>query len=699
MRKSVVPGAEYAVKAKQANLLELLKGGNQFVVPIYQRLYSWEAAECDRLWSDIVAAGSSNRVIEHFTGSIVYVEREQGNISEQAPHLIIDGQQRVTTAMLLLSALAARLESMSEEAQEPVAGFSPAEIRESYLVNRHKRDDAYYKLLLSQSDREALKAVVRGVASAESGTSRVPANYQFFVDKLAANSTDLVAVCVGLRKLTVVDVALTRGVDDPQLVFETMNSTGRKLSQADLIRNFVLMDQSLEEQSRLYEDFWYPMERRFAGSKSDKFDAFIRAYLTYQLGRGPVIAETYEEFKRFAGQNPEGRAEFVVDLARHAEWFEEFALGVESDPELGAATRELEAINFTVAYPFLLRLYADRAKGLVDSSHVASLVRTLIAYVIRRNICDIPANALSKAVRGLKPVGDGAEYVESIEARLISYTGSVHFPTDEEVLNALAVRDLYRFRRSHYILSALENFGHEKEPTATAQYTIEHVMPQNPNLSVEWQEMLGPDWKDIQTRLLHTLGNLTLTGYNPEYQDKPFLEKRNMRVGFRDSSIRLNAELRDLDAWTEETIVERGARLAARAVAIWARPALSEETIDKYRKGFTDGRGFDWTSLHEILTAFPAGHWTSYFYLGEAVGTSAIGVASHLMTCTECTAPYRVLTWDGRVAQGFKWTDANDTRDVKAVLEAEGVRFAHGVADPEQKLSAEDLLALIGDVE
>jgi len=211
--------------------------------------------------------------------------------------------------------------------------------------------------------------------------------------------------------------------------------------------------------------------------------------------------------------------------------------------------------------------------------------------------------------------------------------------------------------------------------------------------------MLGPDWQDVQARLLHTLGNLTLTGYNPEYQDKPFLEKRDMEDGFRDSSIRLNADLRDLDAWTEETIVARGARLAARATRIWTRPAFDDATLDRYRKLFADGRGFNWSGLHEILDRFPVGHWTGYYYLAEAVGTGAQAIANHVMSCQTCTAAYRVLTWDGWISPGFRWGDPADTRDPQAVLESEGVRFTGAVADPEQKLGTEELLALLGDPE
>ena len=226
------------MKAVDANLLDLLKKATQFVVPIYQRVYSWDLAECEQLWRDIVRAGSNEKIGAHFTGSIVYVERDQGNIAQAEPALIIDGQQRTTTVTLLLAAMAAHLETLPENQQEPVDGFAPQKIRGNWLTNPFESGDRIYKLILSKGDKDALKAIVNKTPLTEANPSRVVTNFRYFTDQLTDPKTNLVTVCKGISKLVVVDVHLARGVDNPQLVFEAMNSTGKRLTQTDLIRNF-----------------------------------------------------------------------------------------------------------------------------------------------------------------------------------------------------------------------------------------------------------------------------------------------------------------------------------------------------------------------------------------------------------------------------------------------------------------------------
>ncbi len=222
-------------------------------------------------------------------------------------------------------------------------------------------------------------------------------------------------------------------------------------------------------------------------------------------------------------------------------------------------------------------------------------------------------------------------------------------------------------------------------------------MPQNENLSADWRLALGENWQDVHERLLHTLGNLTLTGYNPECSDRPFREKCDISGGFKDSPLRLNRGLAQLNTWNAAEIERRGARLAANATTIWAQPHVRDEVLADYRTQFTKTNGFDWSTTHEILENIPAGRWTGYYHLAEAVGTSAQAIANHISKCQDCAAPYRVLTWDGRVAEGFAWTHPNDDRDPKVILETEGVLFRGGVADAELKLAAEDLLALIDE--
>jgi uncharacterized protein with ParB-like and HNH nuclease domain len=689
------------MKADDANLLEFLKKGTQFVVPIYQRVYSWDPAECDRLWNDIVQAGRLDSIGAHFTGSIVYVERGQGTRTSSEPDLIIDGQQRVTTVTLILAALAARLEQLPEGEQEPVEGFSPRKIRGLYLTNQLEDGERFFKLILSQADKDALKTIIRGAPVPAGGSSRVYTNYEQFVAKLAEPSIDLVAVCLGLKKLVVVDVKLTRGVDHPQLVFEAMNSTGKKLSQADLIRNFVLMDLPPREQTRLYDGYWFPMETQFAGVHAARFDEFVRHYLTLKTGSTPRFDDIYDAFKAHAFELEAvgtRREELVVDLAKYAGWFAAMAFGQEPDRALGSAFAEIEQLRATVVYPFLLRAYGDYSDQRLSGSDFEKILRSVISYLFRRVICRIPTNSLSKTFANFAGAIDPARYVESVQARFLTLGSYKRFPNDHEFDEALRVEDLYHSQRAPYFFRAMENHG-RKEEVSTADYTIEHIMPQNENLHPDWQRDLGADWREVQERLLHTLGNLTLSGYNPELSDRPFLEKRDMEGGFRNSPLRLNQGLGQLEAWNEATIEKRAAELAAQAIGIWQRPSLDEATLVEYRARFADTSGFDWSLTHDILDAIPGSRWTGYHYLAEAVGTAAQAIANHVSKCPRCAHPYRVLTWDGRIADGFAWTDPTDKRKPKDVLESEGVRFISGLADPDQKLLAEDLLALVEDVD
>ncbi|KAB1651994.1 DUF262 domain-containing protein [Pseudoclavibacter chungangensis] len=680
------------MKAVDTNLMELLKKAHRFVVPIYQRVYSWDLTECEQLWDDIERAGSPERLANHFTGSIVYIESDEGTRTSREPDLIIDGQQRVTTVTLLLAALAARLDELPDDQQEPIDGFSPRKIRGIYLTNEYESGDAYFKLILTQADKEALKDVIRHGAT-RSTDSRVFTNFTFFVEKLReATPEELATICSGLDKLVVVDVKLTRGSDDPQLVFESMNATGKKLSQADLIRNFVLMDLPPTEQERLYESQWFPMETLFRNEPS-RFDQFVRHFLTVTSGTIPRRADIYDAFKAYASQQfalGVTRASLVDDLARYARWYAAMALGQEQDTDLAHRFTDLDELT-DVAYPLQLRLYADYAAGILDRDQFIEILDTVISYVFRRAACRIPTNSLNNTMATITTIIDDARYAESIAARLLTFPDYRRFPTDEEFIEALTTSDIYSFQRRTYLLDRLENHG-RKERVSVAEYTIEHIMPQNANST--WQEALGVDWQAVHKRFLHTLGNLTLTGYNPEYSDRPFEQKRDMQGGFRESPLRLNRGLGQLPEWGENQIRDRAHRLALNAVEIWPRPIIEPIILTNYRHDFEAGRRFDWSELHTILENLPAGRWTSYYLLAEVVGTSAQALAGHLQQHHGCPHAYRVLSWNGHVADGFRWTDPTDTRNPKDVLMSEGVRFEGDVADLEQQLTVDDLRTL-----
>lgn len=688
------------MKAVDANLLELLKKCTQFVVPIYQRAYSWGESECNQLWEDVVRAGTRNDLAKHFTGSIVYIEKDQGTNTAAEPDLIIDGQQRVTTVTLLLAALADHLDGRPEGEREPVNGFAPEKIRGLYLTNVYESDDAFFKLILSKGDRDALKAIIRN-APIPDVDSRIPGNYRYLQSKISNSGVELETICNGLSKLVVVDVKLTRGTDDPQLVFESMNSTGKKLSQADLIRNFVLMDLPPAQQTRMYEDYWYPMEKDFKGDNESLFDEFVRHFLTLKTGHIPRLDDIYEAFKTYSFLvQDEGvsRDALVKDLWLHANWFCAMALGKETKPALSKLFVEIEQLRASVVYPFLLRLYADFDGGILNETDFSRILESTISYVFRRSVCRIPTNSLNKTFASLGAAIDPENYVESVWGRLLTLPTYKRFPADEEFSESLRTSDLYNFRRTPYFLRKLENFG-RKEEVSTAEYTIEHIMPQNEKLSTEWQHSLGQDWQEDHQRYLHTLGNLTLTGYNPEYSDKPFTEKRDMLGGFKESPLRLNQGLGQLDSWNAQEIEKRAHRLAKQATKIWGKPELSDDVLARYRVRFIERDGFDWSMTHAILAAIPAGRWTSYYQLAEAVGTAAQALGNHMTTCGACPNPHRVLTWDGRVADSFRWGSSDEQRHPSEILSEEGVRFDDKHADKNQQLQLEDLLALVGEID
>ena len=569
------------MKATEAKLLSFLQKSPQFVIPIYQRTYSWTEKQCRQLWDDILRAGSSDTIAVHFIGSIVYVEQGLSQVTHQAPLLVIDGQQRLTTVTLLIEALA---RAMGD--REPVDGFSAAKLRHYYLSNPLESGDRYFKLLLSQTDNTSLKAVIKNSEQPQEPSLRVTQNFDLFTELLAGQQADLVPVCRGLAKLVVVDIALSRDQDNPQLIFESMNSTGKELSQADLIRNFILMGLEPALQTRLYEEYWRPMELEFGQEAyGTEFDSFMRHYLTVRTGDIPREREVYEAFKDYSRTTPvrdAGIEALVKEIRAFARYFCAIALGREQDATLGMAFHDLRELKVDVAYPFLLELYHDYASGTFSSDDFAAAVRLVEAYVFRRAICAIPTNSMNKTFATFGKALKKDRYLESIQAHFLTLPSYRRFPADEEFRRDLQARDLYHFPRRTFWLRRLENHG-RKERVPVDEYTIEHILPQNPDLPTAWRQALGPEWQRVQQEWLHTLGNLTLTGYNAEYSDRPFNEKRDMVGGFKQSPLRLNAGLGELAAWNEAAIQERAGRLADQALTVWTAPRLDAATLAAYQ--------------------------------------------------------------------------------------------------------------------
>ncbi len=586
--------------AVAAKLLGFLKKSPQFVIPIYQRAYSWTDKECRQLWEDIVRTGRNEDVSVHFIGSIVYIETGLSQVSQQAPLLVIDGQQRLTTVTLLIAALAKALGDT-----EPMDGFSARKLRNYYLLNAEETGERHYKLLLSQTDKASLTAVVGEAEQPKERSLRVTQNFALFVGLIAECKDDLGSVCKGLAKLVVVDIALSRDQDNPQLIFESMNSTGRELSQADLIRNFILMGLEPDLQTRLYEQYWRPMEVDFGQEAyGTHFDDFMRHYLTVKTGEIPNVNAVYEAFKAHA-RSPKtaeaGWEALVKDIREFARHFCAMALNAEPDADLKLAFHDLRELKVDVAYPFLLELYGDYAAGTLTGSDFVAAVRLVEAYVFRRAICAVPTNSMNKTFATFGKMLKKDRYLESIQAHFLWLPSYRRFPSDEEFRRDLHTRDLYNFRSRSYWLRRLENHG-RKERVGVDEYTIEHIMPQNPNLSTAWRTMLGPEWQLVQQTLLNKLGNLTLTGYNSEYSDRPFAEKRDMKGGFKESPLKLNVGLGQLDQWNEAAIQARAGRLADLALEVWTAPSLPGEVVMAYRPKGATGTTYTIDDFADLFT-------------------------------------------------------------------------------------------------
>ena len=582
------------MKATEANLLKFLRKSPQFVIPIYQRNYSWTEEQCRQLWADLLRAGREEAISAHFIGSIVYVERGLSTVTSQEALLVIDGQQRLTTSALLIAALAKHFEDKG--VAELLEAFSAKKLRNYYLLNPDEEGERHFKLILSETDKDTLLAILKGAPMPAEISSRIEQNYGLFQDLIQKHEGELEAICQGLAKLVIVDVSLDRSQDNPQLIFESMNSTGLELSQADLIRNFILMGLEPKLQTELYKNYWRPMEKAFGqAAYVTHFDPFMRHYLTAKTGEIPNVREVYAAFKAFARDSQIDTKALVADIHAYASYYCAMALGAEAQPALKQAFHDLRELKVDVAYPFLLDAYHDYKQDRLTTDELLSIIRLVESYVFRRAICAIPTNSLNKTFAGLSRSLKKDRYFESVKAAFLLMPSYRRFPTDEEFQRDIKLRDLYNFRSRSYWLRRLENHG-RKERVVVENYTIEHILPQNEALSSEWQAELGPEWQRIQQTWLHTLGNLTLTGYNSEYSDYPFAYKRDQvanadskKIGFKFSALNINDGLGEVAQWNEDAIKARAERLANEAAKVWAAPVLDGAVLDAYRPAASKG--------------------------------------------------------------------------------------------------------------
>ncbi len=563
--------------ARKGNIYEILNGNKQFLIPVYQRFYSWDIDQCKRLWNDIVEMQRKGKV-GHFVGSIV-------NIAEQAmptgvqKYMIIDGQQRMTTLTLLLLAL--RDYAIKNPNDTTI---NARRIDNMLLKNEYESGDERYKLLLTETDRDILISLVEEKPIAEGTRSRLIENYSFFASKLADKEIQPAEVYESIGKLQIVNITLDRAVDDAQAIFESLNSTGKELSESDLIRNYVLMGLEPSEQTYVYEHLWRPMEQLFIyETQGTVMDAFFRHYLTMKLSRIPKQGRVYEEFKLYHLNCEFGTIrELCQDLLEYAKYYTNIVFKRNTDTDLKKLYEDIIDLRMEVSYPFLLKIHHDCVEGLITSDELKEILKLCISYVLRRAICEIPTNSMNKTFATLKNYIRPDDYMNSVKAFFVMQDTYKEFPDNDKFEGAFESRDIYNMRARNYILSRLENFEN-KAPIIIENYTIEHIMPQNKNLSSEWQADLGAEWQEVQKKYLHTIGNLTLTAYNSEMSDRPFLEKMDMPGGFKESALRLNKYVVLQNKWNEKHIQERANELAKKAESIWPYPSLTAEELAPYQ--------------------------------------------------------------------------------------------------------------------
>lgn len=536
--------------------------------------YDWTDSQCKQLLDDIVEVGTNKEMNAHFIGSMVHVHDDVYTTSRIKELTIIDGQQRLTTLTLIYLVLYRLAKRLNDKTRAE-------EIHETYLINKFAPEQEKLKLRPTENNDKALKYLLRGDDDEGFNEySRIVENFRYFRDRITKE--DYESILEGLSKLMFVEIALDRTKDNPQRIFESLNSTGLELSQADLIRNYILMGLKREDQKKIYQNYWEIIEKfaRDETSQKSKVSSYIRDYLTLENKKIPNQNKVYVEFKAKYPTSSVDELEFrlseIKNLARH--YNKLINPKKEPDEEISSQLKYINRLEITVAFPFLIKVYDDYAREVIDKSTFLKILDLIQSFTLRRVILGLPRGYLNKIFMDLYGKVDPTNYLYSIQKSLIQRSGQQRFPEDKEVIDALKSKDVYNFKRKDkiYLLERLENFEN-KEPVViegNPDITIEHIFPRNPD--PKWRVDLGSEeYTFIKENYLHTIGNLTLSGNNGKLGNKPFEEKRGLEdAGYKDSRLWMNRYLSTLDKWGRKEIEERFKLIAERFLKIWEYPNI-----------------------------------------------------------------------------------------------------------------------------
>jgi uncharacterized protein with ParB-like and HNH nuclease domain len=594
------------MKASEINLNRFLsQTDTQFVIPVYQRNYDWTEAQCKQLLNDILAAGASEKINAHFIGSIVYIHDDIYSASGIRELSIIDGQQRLTTITLIYISLYRLLKSIGDQQKL-------TRIHETYLINKFAAEEEKLKLRPTENNDRAIRHLLSGDEgdSFDGGFSRVISNYRFFRSHI--NDVNIDLVLNGLSKLMFVEISLERGKDDAQRIFESLNSTGLELSQADLIRNFILMGLSRKKQNDIYVNYWQKIElnAKELSTNQSRVSDFIRDYLTLKTKKIPNKNSVYAQFKaRFPALHYENIETLLDELKIFSRHYHKFINpNRESDTDIRRQLHNIEQLEINVSYPFLLQVFSDYENQLISKTQLLDVLELIQSFVWRRFILGLPTNALNKIFMRLYEDVDSADYVHSIARSLIKKKGPQRFPKNAEVLTIVIERDFYNIKPKNrtYFLQRLENHNNKEtvQLDGNSDITVEHIFPQTPD--AKWKSDLNADeYETFGENYLHTIGNLTLSGNNGSLGNKSFAEKKQMNhnakeQGYAFSRLWLNRYLKEVDAWNLDTYKERSRLLSERVLDIWCYPdieiydAATNEEVSIFEAEDPTGRKLDY---------------------------------------------------------------------------------------------------------
>ncbi|WGK68885.1 DUF262 domain-containing protein [Candidatus Haliotispira prima] len=571
------------MKAKEKRFLHFLEGSDKhFVIPVYQRNYDWKKEHCIQLYNDLIEVSKNDRT--HFLGSIVSIYHDDGDDRE---YLIIDGQQRLTTISLLLLAIYKLIDE-----NKVVSEISKEQIRDEYLINKYSKNDKKIRLKPVKNDKNAFSSLFKEEAD-YLRESNVTLNFYYFYNKIQENEISIDVLFSAIKQLVIVEIELKKGEDDPQLIFESLNSTGLDLTEADKVRNFVLMKETSTVQEEFYNNYWNKIELNTNYNVSD----YIRHYLTIKERVIPNKDKVYLYFKNYVTGNISSNKDLLKDLLKYSSYYKRIIDAKCTGGGLELALSKVNRLESIVTYPFIMEAFDDCSNGIIREEDLEVIIKIIISFVFRRLICEIPPNALNKIFmvlgRRIKKYSDYKDNYVEIFKRVITLKKSYQrFPDDDEFSSKILIKDIYNFKNKNrlFLLEQLENFENKERVdvenlVSTNELTVEHIMPQT--LSPAWRESLGEKHAEIKERYLNTIGNITLTGYNSEMSNKVFSEKRDMNKGFKESRLFLNNMLSTLSKWDESTIKQRANNLKDKALLIWKYPESNYKLVDDNTRLFT----------------------------------------------------------------------------------------------------------------